>query len=159
MRVWRLCKARYAAAAFSGEGARLYSGRWNPVGVSMVYTSTSLALASLEFFVHLDPSVAPDDLVSVSAAIPEDAIAERIETADLPADWRMTDHPALQQIGADWIAAKKSVALEVPSVVVDGEWNVLLNPAHPDFDKIAMDSPKPWSFDQRMFKAVRSGLY
>ncbi|HZD50547.1 MAG TPA: RES family NAD+ phosphorylase [Silvibacterium sp.] len=153
MRVWRLCKARYAAAAFSGEGARLYSGRWNPVGVSMVYTSTSLALASLECFVHLDPSVAPDDLVSVTATIPEDVAMEGIEVADLPGDWRVTDNPTLQRLGSDWIAAQKSVALEVPSVVVDGDWNVLLNPAHPDFGKIVMDAPKPWSFDQRMFKA------
>src|SRR5271163_3546507 len=153
MRVWRLCKARYASAAFSGEGARLYSGRWNPVGVSMVYTSTSLALACLEFFVHLDPSVAPDDLVSVSATIPTDLAKERIEVENLPIEWRVTDNPTLQRLGADWIAAQKSVALEVPSVVVDGDWNVLLNPAHRDFGKIVPDAPKPWSFDQRMFKA------
>jgi|SRR5271170_4585701 len=157
MRVWRLCKARYAAAAFSGEGARLYSGRWNPVGVSMVYTSSSLALACLEFFVHLDPSVAPDDLVSVSATIPADLAVERIDVADLPNHWRVTDNPALQRLGADWTAAKKSLALEVPSVVVDGDWTVVLNPAHPDFGKIALDAPKRWSFDQRMFKTASTG--
>jgi|SRR5271163_2098514 len=151
MRVWRLCKARYASAAFSGEGARLYSGRWNPVGVSMVYTSTSLALACLEFFVHLDPSVAPDDLVAVSATIPADVARERIEVADLPGDWRVTDNPGLQRLGADWIAAQRSAALEVP-VVVDGDWNVLLNPAHPDFGRIVVAPPKPWAFDQRMFR-------
>src|SRR5271170_3442537 len=119
MRVWRLCKARYVGSAFSGEGARLYSGRWNPVGVSMVYTSTSLALACLEFFVHLDPSVAPDDLVSVSATIPTDLAKERIEVENLPIEWRLTDNPTLLRLVADWIAAQKSVALEGPSVVVE----------------------------------------
>lgn len=155
MRVWRLCKARYAAAAFSGEGTRLFAGRWNPVGIRMVYTSTSLALASIEFFVHLDPSVAPEDLVSISATIPTDDVdVERIEIEDLPADWRATDRPELQSLGADWIASQRSVALEVPSVVVEGDWNVLLNPAHPHFPKITVDAPKGWAFDDRMFRAT-----
>src|SRR6478672_8818937 len=78
MRIWRLSKARFANSAFSGEGARLFEGRWNFAGVPMVYTSTSLALAAIEFFVHLDPSVAPDDLVSVCAGIPNNLHRERL---------------------------------------------------------------------------------
>lgn len=155
MQVWRICKAQFAPAAFTGEGARLYQGRWNPAGVRMVYTSTSLALASVEFFVHLDPSVAPDDLVSTSATLSLDkATRERVNFKDLPKDWRKTDHPALQAIGADWIAAGSSVALEVPSAAVEGEWNVLLNPAHPHFKKIVIAVPKPFHFDTRMFNAI-----
>jgi RES domain-containing protein len=156
MLVWRICKAKYAATSFSGEGARPYAGRWNPAGVAMVYTSTSMALACLEFFVHLDPSVAPNDLVSTSATIPSGLAIEGVRIADLPTDWQATEHPALQILGADWIASQRSLALEVPSVVVEGEWNVLLNPAHPDFDRITLNEPKPWSFDQRMFKASSS---
>jgi RES domain-containing protein len=152
MRVWRFCKARHAATAFSGEGARLYSGRWNPVGVAMVYTATSLALAALEFFVHLDPSVAPEDLVSTSAIIPGEVEIPRVDIELLPRNWRETELSALQELGAAWVVARRSVALEVPSVVVAGDWNVLLNPAHPDFQNIVIDSPKPWSFDQRMFR-------
>jgi RES domain-containing protein len=155
MQVWRICKSRFAAAAFTGEGTRLYPGRWNPVGVRMVYTSTSLALAAIEFFVHLDPSVAPDDLVSSSAAIPDRLKKQRLELSDLPRDWRRTDHPALHAIGAKWIAERTSVALEVPSAVVEGEWNVLLNPAHPQFSKVVIAVPKPFHFDQRMFKRTR----
>jgi RES domain-containing protein len=156
MRVWRICKAKFATAAFSGEGARLYAGRWNPVGTRMVYTSPSLALAAMEFFVHLDPRDAPDDLVSIAALIPSaKAAVIRIEIEDLPADWRATDHPALQKIGADWISANRSVALEVPSVAVEGESNVLLNPAHPAFPRIILEFPQPFHFDQRMFKRLR----
>lgn len=152
MRVWRICKARHAAAAFSGEGARLYSGRWNSAGVRIVYTSTSLALAALEFFVHLDPSVAPDDLVSVAATLPPDISIEKILVEELPKDWHLVEHPALQKLGNGWAASLRSIALEVPSAVVDQEWNVLLNPAHPEFSRIAVDASKPWSFDRRMFK-------
>jgi RES domain-containing protein len=156
MQVWRICKQRYSAAAFTGEGARLFAGRWNPPGVRMVYCSNSLALASLEFFVHLDPSVAPDDLVSTRAEFPEDraldqAPIERIEPGNLPTNWRETENSVLQRIGADWVTSLRSVVLIVPSAVVDGEWNVLLNPAHPDFALVKVEEPKPFHFDARMF--------
>jgi RES domain-containing protein len=153
MLVWRICKAKYSATALSGKGARLYSGRWNPAGVSMVYTSTSLALAALEFFVHLDPALAPDDLVAISADIPAHLATGRVLIDDLPIDWQATDHPMLHRLGEEWIAESKSVALQVPSVAVEGDWNVLLNLTHPDFAKIMVNSPKAWSFDHRMFKA------
>jgi RES domain-containing protein len=153
MRVWRICKAQYAHIAFSGEGARLYPGRWNPAGVPMVYTSTSLALACLELFVHLDPSMAPDDLVSVSAEIPEsETRVEQVSVADLPKDWRKISHRKLQEIGRAWVQSGRSAALQVPSAVVDEEWNVLLNPAHPDFTKVQIGEPKPFHFDERMFR-------
>ncbi len=153
MQVWRICKAQFAAVSFTGEGARLYAGRWNPAGIRMVYTSTSLALASIEFFVHLDPNVAPNDLVSTAAtfsAAPKSI--QRIQLSDLPANWRTTDNKALQRIGADWIASQSSLALEVPSVAVPGEWNVLINPTHPDLSSVTLQPPQPFHFDDRMFK-------
>ena len=118
----------------------------------MVYTASSLALAALEFFVHLDPSVAPDDLVSAAATIPSDLHIEKISVDRLAEDWKTVDNPVLQTLGAEWISASRSVALEVPSVVVDGDWNVLLNPEHPEFHKIFLNAPRPWRFDRRMFK-------
>jgi len=120
----------------------------------MVYTSISLALASIEYFVHLDPGDAPDDLVSISATLTADIALERIEIDGLPADWRAVDHPHLQQLGADWIRSQRSVAWQVPSVAVEGEWNVLLNPAHRDFANITVDAPKAFRFDHRMFKVI-----
>lgn len=155
MQVWRICKKRFADAAFSGEGARLYSGRWNPAGVRMVYTSTSLALAAVELFVHLDPSDAPGDLVSISATLlPSQVSIERLDPARLPVDWRTMEHPQLRNIGAEWIASQKSAALEVPSIAVQGEWNVLLNPVHLDFPKITLHPSEAFHFDERMFKAA-----
>jgi RES domain-containing protein len=151
MQVWRISKAKYAEAAFNGEGARLFSGRWNPTGVRMVYTSSSLALAALEFFVHLDPSVAPDDLVSISASIPSNLKVEKILAKDLPEDWREIENLGRQAMGAGWIQQNRSVALQVPSAVIEEEWNILLNPAHPDFSQIEVASSKPFRFDDRMF--------
>jgi RES domain-containing protein len=152
MRVWRICKASYAAAAFNGEGTLLFAGRWNPAGVRMVYTSTSLALAAEELFVHLDPTSAPRDLVSIRANIPDGIALERIEVSGLSAGWRTLGRVDLQSVGAAWISSSRSVALEVPSAAIAGEWNVLLNPAHPEFSKIRIDPPQPFIFDPRMFK-------
>lgn len=155
MQLWRLCKDRYREAAFTGEGARLYAGRWNPAGVRMVYTSTSLALAAVELFVHLDPRDAPDDLVIVSVLLDPDHVSiEKLATNQLPSDWRAMEHSGLRTIGAEWIRSNRSAALEVPSLAVEGEWNVLLNPAHPDFSKITLLEPKPFHFDERMFQAT-----
>ena len=152
MQVWRISKAKYAHSAFSGEGARLFDARWNLAGTPMVYTSTSLALAAIEFFVHLDPSEAPLDLVSLIAEIPDRLGIERIQMGQWAPDWRRTDNALLQQLGTDWARSLRSVALMVPSAAVQGEWNVLLNPGHPVFKKVQISEPKPFRYDERMFK-------
>jgi RES domain-containing protein len=152
MRVWRISKAKYAQSAFSGEGARFFDARWNFAGRPMVYTSSSLALAAIEYFVHLDPTEAPIPLVSLMAEMPDTLATERIDVARLPRDWRRVDNRHLQQLGSDWLKALRSVALIVPSAALQGEWNVLLNPAHPDFAKIAIGKATPFQYDERMFK-------
>jgi RES domain-containing protein len=154
MHVWRISKAKFAESAFSGEGARLFDGRWNFEGVPMVYTSSSLALAAIEFFVHLDPSDAPDDLVSMKAELPDELRMERIHEGQLPPNWRRVDNNYLQKLGSDWAKSRNSVALLVPSAVVEEEWNVLLNPRHPDFATIAVEPAKPFHYDERMFKRI-----
>jgi RES domain-containing protein len=119
----------------------------------MVYCSTSLSLAALEMFVHFDPGVAPDDLVSVMAEIPEDQVAvERIDLGQLPRDWRAVEHPRLQAMGAEWVESMRSAALLVPSAVIEGEWNALLNPAQSDFARIVIGGPKAFAFDARMLR-------
>jgi hypothetical protein len=104
-RVWRLCKRQYAAQAFSGLGAKLYGGRWNEVGLAMVYTADSLSLAALETFVHLDPELLPSDYVAIAADLPGQLRLTRIQIGDLPADWRRYPAPdVLRRIGSDWQA-------------------------------------------------------
>jgi len=152
MRVWRISKAKYAHSAFSGEGARLFDARWNFAGTPMVYTSSSLALAAIEYFVHLDPSEAPMGLVSLMAEVPDNLAGERVEIAELPHGWRRTDNKPLQQLGTEWVKSQRSVALVVPSATVEGEWNVLLNPRHHEFKKVQIDEPRPFQYDQRMFQ-------
>ena len=152
MRLWRICRRAHAASAFSGEGARLYGGRWNSQGVTVVYTSPSLALAAVEAFVHLEPNLRPDDLVSIAAEMPDDISTERLDLKSLSRKWYELRHESLGTLGDRWIRAGETLALHVPSAAIRGEWNVLLNPEHSDFRKLKIEKPKPFEFDLRMFR-------
>jgi RES domain-containing protein len=152
MRLWRICRARYAAQAYSGEGARLFGGRWNSKGLHVIYASTSLALAAVETFVNLEPKLLPDDLVSIQAELADIVATERLEAKALPAHWYKARGEALRHFGDEWIRAQRTVALYVPSAAIRSDWNVLLNPAHADFRKLKAQKPQPFEFDLRMFR-------
>jgi RES domain-containing protein len=152
VRIWRICKARYAVEAFSGLGARRFGGRWNSPGVPMVYASSSLALAAIELFVHLEPNLQPDDLVSIAATLPAGEPAQRFAPDALPPTWWTDDFEPLRDLGDKWIGAKSSLAIEVPSAALRVEWNVLVNPLHPAVATIKIEEPQPFHFDARMFR-------
>jgi RES domain-containing protein len=146
---WRLGKTKYLATAWDGEGARKAGGRWNAPGVAVVYTSGSLSLALVEVLVHL-----PADILPAFSAAPvefDDALVSVVPPAQLPANWKDSPPPAATQaIGSAWVASGTSAVLRVPSVVVPGEFNFVLNPAHPDFGRIRLGAPVPFPFDPRL---------
>jgi RES domain-containing protein len=121
--------------------------------VAVVYTSATLSLAALEYFVHLDPVDAPGDLVAIRAEIPETLARTEIRAEALPASWRAYPAPPeLAELGTSWARARATAVLVVPSAVVPQERNVLLNPAHPDFRRIRPGKPEAFSFDPRMWR-------
>ena len=149
MKVWRLAKEEHAAS--NGEGAKKYGGRWNPPGLAVVYTSESLSLAALEALVHADSDLLPADLVILSADIPDTLPIQSLTLKELPSKWNDFPAPsALQAIGVDWVRANKAVGLRVPSAVVVQEYNVLLNPAHPDFSHIHWEEVGLFQWDLRL---------
>ena len=152
MRFWRICRRRYAADAAGGEGARLYGGRWNSRGVRVIYESTSLALAAVETFVNLEPKLLPADLISIEGETPGALRIEKLDLSTLPPDWYETRGESLRRFGDGWIREGRAAALLVPSAAIRGEWNVLLNPVHPDFAAILFHDPMPFKFDVRMFR-------
>ncbi len=118
----------------------------------MVYASSSLALAAIETFVNLEPNLQPADLVSIDGEIPEALEVQRLDPKTLARNWRSARDESLRHFGDEWIGLGKTVALMVPSAPIPGEWNVLLNPAHPDFRKVKFGDPAPFKFDARMFR-------
>jgi RES domain-containing protein len=151
MRVWRLVTGLFIKDAFTGEGARIAGGRWNPKGVPVVYTASSLSLAALELLVHTDADLLPDDLQYFAVDIPDDIAISTVAIDSLPSNWRAYPAPeALQNIGAEWIAKGRSAVLSVSSAVIPEENNYLLNPLHADFSRIRWEKPKPFYFDTRL---------
>lgn len=150
IQAWRIVKTRFSAEAFNGDGARLYGGRWNSVGIAMVYTAGSKSLATLELLVHLDSSTLLPNY-SICPVRFDDALVEVTDPSVLPRDWRQSPPPtSLQRFGDDWISRQSSVVLSVPSAVVPDEKNYLINPVHKDFKKLSIGTMEPFSLDSRL---------
>jgi RES domain-containing protein len=149
--VWRLVTRRFADTAFTGEGARLYGGRWNRKGIPMVYAAGSQSLAMLEMLVQDEPLRA--NYMMIPATLPDTMAIEHIETARLPADWRdPVAREQLQAMGSKWAKLKNSAVLAVPSAVIPAETNYLLNPVHPAFAEIEIGVAQPFITDLRLIK-------
>ncbi|MEZ5627446.1 MAG: RES domain-containing protein [Rhodocyclaceae bacterium] len=147
--LWRLVTARFADTAFSGEGARLYGGRWNRKGVPMIYTAASQSLAMLEILVQDEPLRAR--YVMIPATLPKRFKIEQIELAELPEQWNdPINRGHLQALGSDWVARGSSAVLAVPSAVIPAERNYLINPRHPDFARIDIGPPQDFVTDLRL---------
>lgn len=151
---WRLTKARHADDAFSGEGARLYGGRWNEAGTALVYLGGSAAMCALETFVHLASADRKLSFVLFRVEIPDEVAIETLQRHQLPPNWREEPAPAsTMAIGTQWSRQKRTALLRVPSVVVPMEPNYLLDPAHPGSANILVPPPESFSFDPRLWKA------
>lgn len=146
---WRIVKAKYAEDAFSGEGAVLRAGRWHSAGTRIVYTSDSIALATLEILVNMRWTQVP-----AYRAIPcyfHEALVEELDISKLPGTWAAPVAPIdIRHFGANWVADRSSAVLKVPSAVTLVEFNYLLNPDHPDFASIDIGEPRPFSLDLRL---------
>jgi len=153
MIVYRICKAKYAQTAFSGAGGLESPGRWHRKGRPIVYASSTLSLAALEYFVHLGRIDSKIAFVWIHAIIPDDLDKEVVKSESLPAGWNSSPPiDATMDLGAQWCVDLRSVVLRVPSAVVLREFNYLLNPQHPDFKRIKILPPQPFTFDPRMWK-------
>ena len=151
MRVWRLTKTRYANDAFDGEGARIYGGRWNSRGTRVAYASSNSALAVLEVLIHLTGGGGTAVGYSLISGTLPDSLVEELKPGLLPKDWKGSPvPPSVQAIGDEWIATGRSLALSVPSVIVEDGFNILINPAHADFGRFTVDSISAYDFDPRL---------
>jgi len=148
LRVVRI--ARAAHPVWSGTGAAMAGGRWNAVGVPVIYAASSRALAMLEVLVQGGDMAAPRD--AVLAVIPDDVAIE--ELAPLAAGWREIDSPSAMAAGTAWVVSGRTAVLRVPSVIVPEEANYLVNPAHPDAAPIAVSLPQRVEWDARLFGIV-----
>jgi RES domain-containing protein len=155
MNVYRIAKTQYAND-LSGIGARIYGGRWNHKGTSILYTSENRALATVEYLVHVPMSIVPANLRMVALQIPDNITAKEIAISDLPDNWR--DYPAplkLAELGTNWAKMNESLLLRVPSAVVEGEYNILINPIHPSMKNVAILQIENYRVDKRLLRSEK----
>jgi RES domain-containing protein len=147
---WRITKRKHARNAFTGEGAREFGGRWNNPGTAIVYTAQSQSLAALEMLVHLDSSELLQKYVLIGVEF-DQSLIRPIDPSALPKHWRSEPPPAeARSIGDEWVFAGSSAVLQVPSALVPGENNFLLNPEHKDFARLRFGKPLAFRFDPRL---------
>lgn len=151
MRVYRLIKDKYKDD-LSGEGARKAGGRWNSKGIPMLYTSESRSLSTAEIAVHTPLGNIPLNYFLIEIEIPDSIKFIELKIEDLPKDWKALPHSnSTQLIGDKFISEQKLLMMKVPSVVVQEDYNYLLNPGHKLFSKIKILSSEPFDFDERLF--------
>lgn len=146
---YRIFQAQWSASAMTGEGARMFGGRWNPPGMSAVYLAESRALAALEILVHAPREAMHLDWRLIRVEIPDDWI-EVVDPAQLPKDWRaLPSSPGAKRFGGDWLSERRAVALKLPSVIIPDESTILLDPLHPQAASLGISPPEIFSFDPR----------
>jgi RES domain-containing protein len=136
----------------SGEGARLYGGRWNPKGTPALYTSDSTALATLETLVHSPLALMPENRSILTLELPAHLEVLILPLEELPSKWWINPAPPqLAQLGRRCLEQK--VAFVIPSSVTPtGEGrNYILNPQHPDFKYIKTVRIAEYNYDERLF--------
>lgn len=150
LRAWRIVKAKHASTAFTGDGAKQFGGRWNSVGVPMIYVSGSISLAMLEIQVHVELPELLEKYALIEVGFAK-GLMKPLDLSTLPRTWDQTPPPVLlQQVGDVWAASGDSAVLRVPSAIVPTEFNYLLSPAHPDFPKVSIGPIHAFRFDARL---------
>lgn len=152
MRAWRIASRSYAHTAFTGEGAAKSPGRWNRLGVPVVYLAEHLSTGILEVLVHVDDRAHLTAFAAIEVEIPDPHVEE---LSELPPDWRQLPEPypeSTQRLGSEWALSLRSLALRVPSAVVPVEFNLLLNPRHPAMREVRTGEPQPLFLDPRLLR-------
>ncbi len=149
IKAYRIVGKNSINSAFDGEGSRIYGGRWNSKGVSVVYTSDSLALSSLETIIHLPTYDLLEDYVYFKLSLD----SKMIYDSPIPTGWdERPNAPVARSIGDAWVIHNSYPAMKVPSVLVPESYNLVINIHNPDYSDIRIDAPKPLTFDSRLKK-------
>lgn len=150
MIVYRLSKSEYSHS-LNGRGAELSGGRWNSKGVQVVYTAQNISLCMAEVAVHMPLGIVPKDYELITIEIP-DKLIESFTELGLTNDWRQVlSFNDTQKLGDDFFKSVRNLVLEVPSAVVEGEFNYLINPLHSKINKVKILNVKAFGFDERLF--------
>lgn len=150
MQVFRLSRKKYADV-LSGKGAAIRGARWNSKGTEVIYTAENRSLAMAEVLIHLSMMISPPDYVMLIIEIPDELPVLEISEKDLPGRWNSFPwQRTTQRFGDEFIYRQEFCIMKVPSVVTRGEFNILIQPHHPDFSRIKIVDATDFPFDHRL---------
>ena len=153
MEVYRITQ-EFFARDLTGNGARLYGGRWNSEGVFALYASESRSLALLENIVHTPIAIFREKIyLIVSIYIPDDAGIRVVDAADLPQSWDAFDaNPVARNYGDAFFKRAEHLLLKVPSVLMPEEFNYILNPLMPAMKAVKIIKTRQLIFNDRLLQ-------
>lgn len=151
MDLFRIAQDKFAED-LSGNGARLFGGRWNSEGYFAVYTSTTRALALLETLAHTPAKMFDTKVYQlITLTVPDNLFIEEIVLSQIPEGWDAPDARGItKKLGDAFFKSKKGLLLSVPSVLVKEELNYVFNPLHPDMRKVKISNKRRVDFDKRV---------
>jgi RES domain-containing protein len=151
--LFRITREEYADDLTSA-GAKKYGGRWNRPGLAALYTSEARSLALLELLVHFNSiSALRQNYVFITFEIEKEEIIT-VEDIELPVNLISFNNERLWQITDDYFLEKNTLALRVPSVIIPMEYNVILNPNHPDLKNVRRIRQESAILDKRLFRSL-----
>tara|TARA_B100000949_G_C13925000_1_gene302420 strand:- start:42 stop:500 length:459 start_codon:yes stop_codon:yes gene_type:complete len=151
MKLYRITSEKYSND-LQGTGARIDGGRWNSIGVEMLYTSESQSLAILEKLVHVDKDILPDNQVLIELEVPDTISIAELDK-NIVEDIEYMFYPTKgtsQVIGDSFIKNQENLILRVPSIISKNDYNYLLNPNHPDMKNVKISNKTKFTFDERL---------
>jgi RES domain-containing protein len=158
--LWRIAcdTPQYSSDSLSGKGAEITGGRWNRKGTPLMYLASSISLACLETLVHLSGGAAlPLNRYLIRVDVPPDLWAQRTvfdETANM--GWNSEPAGVVSlDWGTKWAHTKTALLADLPSVIVPEERNLLLNPTHPDSQRVTSKKVRKWLYDIRLISNDR----
>ncbi|NJL50986.1 MAG: RES family NAD+ phosphorylase [Hydrococcus sp. SU_1_0] len=159
MELFRITRIKYLEN-FTGRGGSFLNGaRWNQPGIPVLYFASTPSVALLEMANYLpNPRLIPDDYRLGIYNLPDTVSSQTLTVNNLPQDWSRYPYPSsTQKIGSQWLNEGSSLILFVPSVAVPaGLENIaVINPRHPDINKLKLSSVESDLYNDRAFKGLR----
>lgn len=149
MIVYRIGKTKFSND-LTGEGARLFGGRWNQAGTACMYTSENRALAVLEYTVNVNIDDIPRALSITEIEIPDTGIQE-LNISDLPGNWTEVPSPSsTKDFGTNLLKTSATGIIKIPSSIIPQEYNFILNPLHIDSKHFRIRSIQDFVYDVRI---------
>jgi RES domain-containing protein len=152
MEVFRISRSKWAED-LSGEGARLFGGRWNRKGTPCLYTSSSRSLAILEYSVNVSLDEIPRSLSIVTLKLPDHFLDVRLQ--ELPGNWKDVPAPgSTRDLGTKLLNEGRHLIIRLPSAVIPQEYNYIINPLHRDLKLCKVVAVDDFVYDVRIKKQI-----